>query len=95
MSIVAAVVMAATKNNMLDHEVAPFRSTAEPRVLRWLAEQFEQGPKVGDGMLAGGTLANLQALTTARNAKSECHELSLERPAWTVTPQECARTRTD
>lgn len=74
MSIVAAMLMAATKNNMLGQEMAPFLSTVEPRVLKWLAEQFGFGSEAGGGMLAGGTLANLQALTTARNAKLGSHE---------------------
>ena len=74
MSLIAAVIMAATKNNMLGQEMAPFLSAVEPRALRWFAEQFGLGPQAGGGMLAGGTLTNLQALTTARNAKLGCHE---------------------
>lgn len=74
MSLIAALIMAATKNNMLGQEMAPFLSAVEPRVLRWLAGQFGLGAEAGGGMLAGGTLSNLQALTTARNAKLRSHE---------------------
>jgi glutamate/tyrosine decarboxylase-like PLP-dependent enzyme len=74
MSIIAALIIATTKNNMLGQEMAPFLSAVEPRVLRWIAARFGLGAEAGGGMLAGGTLANLQALTTARNAKLQCHE---------------------
>lgn len=69
MSIVGALIMAATKINMLAEEMSPFLSAIEPRVIRWFARQFGLGENAGGGLLAGGTLANLQALTVARNAK--------------------------
>jgi len=69
MAIIGAVLMAATKNNMLAGEMSPFLTTVEPGVMRWFAAQFSLGPKSGGGMLAGGTLANIQALATARNVK--------------------------
>jgi glutamate/tyrosine decarboxylase-like PLP-dependent enzyme len=77
MSLIAALLMAATKNNMLGQEMSPFLSNVEPRVLRWLAGQFGLGREAGGGMLAGGTLANLQALTTARNVKLGSYERGL------------------
>src|SRR5207253_3717553 len=61
--------MAASKNNMLAEEMAPFLTEIEPAVMRWFAGRFGLGSKSGGGMLACGTLANLQALLTARNAK--------------------------
>ena len=69
MSIIGALVMASTKNNMLAEEMAPFLTRIEPEVMRWFAGKFKLGPNSGGGMLAGGTLANLQALTVARNVK--------------------------
>ena len=69
MSIVGALVMASSKNNMLAEEMAPFLTRIEPEVMTWFAGKFGLGANSGGGMLAGGTLANLQALTVARNAK--------------------------
>lgn len=43
MSLIAALIISATKNNMLGQEMAPFLSAVEPRVLRWLAGQFGLG----------------------------------------------------
>lgn len=69
MSVIGAMLMASTKNNMLAEEMAPFLTRIEPEVMRWFAARFGLGPNSGGGMLAGGTLANLQALTVARNAR--------------------------
>jgi glutamate/tyrosine decarboxylase-like PLP-dependent enzyme len=69
MSIIGAMLMASTKNNMLAEEMAPFLTRIEPEVMKWFAARFRLGPNSGGGMLAGGTLANLQALTVARNAR--------------------------
>ena len=69
MSIVGAMLMAATKNNMLAEEMSPFLTKVEPEVMKWFAAQFGLGPQSGGGLLAGGSLANLQALTVARNTK--------------------------
>jgi glutamate/tyrosine decarboxylase-like PLP-dependent enzyme len=69
MALVGAMVMAASKNNMLAEEMSPSLTSVEPEVMKWFADRFDLGPKSGGGMLSCGTLANLQALTTARNAK--------------------------
>jgi glutamate/tyrosine decarboxylase-like PLP-dependent enzyme len=69
MSIVGAMLMAATKNNMLAEEMSPYLTRVEPEVMKWFASRFGLGPQSGGGLLAGGSLANLQALVTARNAK--------------------------
>lgn len=71
MSVIGALIMAATKNNMLGDEMSPFLTSVEPDVIRWFAQQFGLGKQAGGGLLAGGTLTNLQALATARNVKLE------------------------
>ena len=69
MSVSGALIMAATKNNMLADEMSPFLTSVEPDLVRWFTHQFGLGKQAGGGLLAGGTLTNLQALTTARNVK--------------------------
>ncbi|MCE2853270.1 MAG: pyridoxal-dependent decarboxylase [Chloroflexaceae bacterium] len=63
------LVSAACNNNMLSLEMAPFATRLEDRVVRLLAAEFGMGAHAGGVMLAGGTLANLQALVVARNAR--------------------------
>jgi len=63
------LVSAATNNNMLALELAPFASRLEDRLVRMLAAEFNMGAQAGGVMTAGGTLANLQALTVARNVR--------------------------
>lgn len=65
------LVSAATNNNMLSLEMAPFAARLEDRLVRLLAAEFNLGPRAGGVMLSGGTLANLQALVLARNARYE------------------------
>ena len=69
MAVAGTMLMAASKNNMLAEEMAPFLTDVEPAVMRWFAGRFGLGANSGGGMLACGTLANLQALVTARNAR--------------------------
>lgn len=63
------LVSAATNNNMLSLEMAPFAARLEDRLVRMVAAEFNLGAQAGGVMLAGGTLANLQALTLARNVR--------------------------
>ncbi len=63
------LVSAATNNNMLSLEMAPFAARLEDRLVRLLAAEFNLGPRAGGVMLSGGTLANLQGLVLARNAR--------------------------
>lgn len=63
------LVTAATNNNMLALELAPFASRLEDRLVRMMAAEFNMGAQAGGVMTAGGTLANLQALTLARNVR--------------------------
>jgi glutamate/tyrosine decarboxylase-like PLP-dependent enzyme len=74
MAVISGLIMAATKNNMLAEEMSPFLSSVEPDVVEWFAGQFGLRKEAGGGFLAGGTLGNLQALKTARNAKLGNHQ---------------------
>jgi glutamate/tyrosine decarboxylase-like PLP-dependent enzyme len=68
MALVTSLVMAATKNNMLGDEMSPFLTILEPGIVEWCASQFGLGKSAGGTLLAGGSLAILEALVIARNA---------------------------
>ncbi|KAB1977752.1 pyridoxal-dependent decarboxylase, partial [Haemophilus parainfluenzae] len=71
-------VAAALNNNMLSVEMSPVLSRLEQQVMADLAQMFGLGPKAGGVLASGGSLANLQALTVARNLKLG----SLQRGIW-------------
>jgi len=59
---------------MLSLEMSPAFSRLEDRLLHSIALRFGLGATAGGVMAGGGTLANLQALTVARNQTFDCFD---------------------
>lgn len=66
-SIIGDLLVAALNNNLLCVEMSPVFSRLEIRLLAAIAAQFGFGAQGGGLLTSGGTLANLAALTAARN----------------------------
>lgn len=76
-SILGDWVAAALNNNMLSVEMSPLLSRLEPLLMAEIAQLFGLGDQAGGLLVNGGTLANLQALTVARNVKLGCLKTGL------------------
>lgn len=66
-SILGDLATDAINNNPFTVEMSPLLSRLELAVTRLLAAEFGLGPAAGGVLVSGGGLANLQALTVARN----------------------------
>ena len=67
MSIIGDFVSSKLNNNMLSLEMSLVFSQMEVQVLKEIAKRFGYDENAGGVMVSGGTLANMQALTVARN----------------------------
>ncbi|MFZ4640838.1 MAG: pyridoxal phosphate-dependent decarboxylase family protein [Nodosilinea sp.] len=76
-SLLGDWVAAALNNNMLSVEMSPALSRLEPQLMAEIAQMFGLGERSGGLLVSGGSLANLQALTVARNLKLNCLDQGL------------------
>ncbi len=68
-AIIGDLVTASINNNMLANEMSPLLTWLEQSVIQLFAKWFGFDQNSGGIMTGGGTLANIQALTVARNSK--------------------------
>ncbi|ELY83470.1 pyridoxal phosphate-dependent decarboxylase family protein [Natrinema gari] len=73
-SVLGALVASAVNNNMLSVEMSPVFSELEVQLTETIASEFGLGPNAGGVLASGGSLANLHALSVARNEGFDVHE---------------------
>lgn len=76
-AIVGDLVTASINNNMLANEMSPFLTELEQKIVEVFSKWFGFDSNSGGVMTSGGTLANIQALTVARNIKLNLNQGSL------------------
>ncbi len=76
-SVLGDLVASAVNNNMLSVEMSPVFSELEVRLTEKIADEFGLGPDAGGVLCSGGSLANLHALTVARNQAFNVHKEGL------------------
>lgn len=76
-SVLGDLVASAVNNNMLSVEMSPVFSELEVRLTERIAEEFGLGPDAGGVLCSGGSVANLHALSVARNRAFNVHESGL------------------
>ncbi len=76
-SILGDCVAALVDNNMLAVETAPVFTALEWKLGQLFGSRFGLGTRSAGNLVAGGTIANMQGLAVARNAKLDTHKKSL------------------
>jgi len=76
-SVLGDLVTSAVNNNMLSVEMSPVFSELEVQLVERIADEFGLGPGAGGVLCSGGSLANLHALSVARNQAFTVHKESL------------------